>query len=363
MVNIGRNYILDKICEGTEKPNIKTYGQELNEVAYAIAKSEALITESDLDNIRLGDTLIKDHFEQKHFDYQMANPPYGINWSKEKEDVKNESFDPYGRFSAGLPRINDGQLLFLQHMIHHMAPSGGKIGVVTNGSPLFSGAADSGESNIRKWIIENDWLDCIIALPKDMFYNTPISTYIWILSNRKPAERKGKVQLINAVDMCKPLLKSMGNKRNDISGHIDEIYKLYAEFKETENSKIFNNSDFGYLVLTIEQPLRDEKGNLVLKAKKVQPDTKKNVTETVPLNADIESYFQNEVLPHIDGEAWIDYSKTKIGYEINFTRYFYEYQQPETTTEIYQRMTAVNLETGLTPQQTLQQLLNSIFED
>ena len=247
-------------------------------------------------------------------------------------------------------------------MIHHMAPSGGKIGVVTNGSPLFSGAADSGESNIRKWIIENDWLDCIIALPKDMFYNTPISTYIWILSNRKPAERKGKVQLINAVDMCKPLLKSMGNKRNDITDHIEAIYKLYADFKETENSKIFNNSDFGYLVLKIEQPLRDEKGNLLLKAKKVQPDTKKSDTETVPLNADIESYFQNEVLPHIDSEAWIDYSKTKIGYEINFTRYFYEYQQPETTAEIFQRMTAVNPQTGLTPQQELQQLLTSIFE-
>ena len=362
MVNIGRNYILDKICEGTEKPNIKTFGQELNEVAYAIAKSEALITESDLDNIRLGDTLTNDHFERKHFDYQMANPPYGIHWSKEKEDVINESFDPCGRFSAGLPRINDGQLLFLQHMIHHMAPSGGKIGVVTNGSPLFSGAADSGESNIRKWIIENDWLDCIIALPKDMFYNTPISTYIWILSNRKPAERKGKVQLINAVDMCKPLLKSMGNKRNDISEHIDEIYKLYAEFKETENSKIFKNSDFGYLVLSIEQPLRDENGKLVLKAKKVQPDAKKRDTETVPLDADIEQYFKTEVLPHIDKEAWIDYSKTKIGYEINFTRYFYQYQQPESTAEIFQRMTAVNPETGLTPQQELQQLLTSIFE-
>ena len=362
MVNIGRNYILDKICEGTEKPNIKTFGQELNEVAYAIAKSEALITESDLDNIRLGDTLTNDHFERKHFDYQMANPPYGITWSKEKEYVRNESFDPCGRFSAGLPRINDGQLLFLQHMIHHMAPSGGKIGVVTNGSPLFSGAADSGESNIRKWIIENDWLDCIIALPKDMFYNTPISTYIWILSNRKPAERKGKVQLINAVDMCKPLLKSMGNKRNDISEHIDEIYKLYAEFKETENSKIFKNSDFGYLVLSIEQPLRDENGKLVLKAKKVQLDAKKRDTETVPLDADIEQYFKTEVLPHIDKEAWIDYSKTKIGYEINFTRYFYKYQQPESTAEIFQRMTAVNPQTGLTPQQELQQLLTSIFE-
>lgn len=366
MVNIGRKYILDTICEGTEKPSIKTYGQELNEIAYAIAKSEALITESELDNIKQGDTLVDDHFSKKKFDYQMANPPYGINWVKEKDDVVAESFDPNGRFYAGLPRISDGQLLFMQHMLHHM-PSpedgGGKIGVVTNGSPLFSGAADSGESNIRKWIIENDWLDCIIALPKDMFYNTPISTYIWILSNRKPAERQGKVQLINATNMCKPLLKSMGNKRNDITDHIEAIYKLYADFKETENSKIFNNSDFGYLVLKIEQPLRDEKGNLLLKAKKVQPDTKKSDTETVPLNADIESYFQNEVLPHIDSEAWIDYSKTKIGYEINFTRYFYEYQQPETTAEIYQRMTAVDPKTGLTPQQSLQQLLNSIFED
>ena len=362
MVNIGRNYILDKICEGTAKPTIKTFGQELNEIAYAIAKSEALITESELDNIKHGDTLTDDHFDKKKFDYQMANPPYGINWTKEKDAVTNESFDPNGRFFAGLPRINDGQLLFLQHMIHHMAPTGGKIGVVTNGSPLFSGSADSGESNIRKWIIENDWLDCIIALPKDMFYNTGIATYIWILSNRKPAERKGKVQLINATNMCKPLLKSMGNKRNDISEHIEEIYKLYADFQETENSKIFKNSDFGYLVLTIEQPLRDEEGKLVLKAKKVQPDTKKRDTETVGLDVNVEQYFQTEVLPHIDKEAWIDYSKTKIGYEINFTRYFYEYQQPETTAEIFQRMTAVNPQTGLTPQQELQQLLTSIFE-
>lgn len=367
MVNIGKKYILDTICEKTEKPTIRTYGQELNETAYAVAKSEALITEADTDSIRLGDTLINDQFHHRTFDYIMANPPYGINWAKEKDEVTAESFDPSGRFFAGLPKVSDGQLLFMQHMIHHMAPTG-KVGVVTNGSPLFSGGADSGESNIRKWIIENDWLDCIIALPKDIFYNTGIATYIWIINRRKTEERKGKVQLINATspEFYHPALKSLGSKRNDIrQDNIDKILRLYLNFKEGKYSRIFRNDDFGYLQLTIEQPKRNDKGELELKAKKpVADSSKRDKTERVALDTDVPAYFKKEILPHIDPKSWIDYSKTKIGYEINFTQYFYEFKQGDSAADIrYRIMDEKNEMTGLTRQETIQQLLNQIFVD
>lgn len=365
MVNIGKKYILDTVCRETDKPTIRTYGQELNETAYAVAKSEALITEADTDSIRLGDTLVNDLFPHKTFDYIMANPPYGINWAKEKDAVTSESFDPNGRFYAGLPKVSDGQLLFMQHMIHHMAANG-KVGIVTNGSPLFSGGADSGESNIRKWIIENDWLDCIIALPKDLFYNTGIATYIWILNRRKTAERKGKLQLINAASFYHPALKSLGSKRNDIrQDNIDEILRLYMEFKENKFSRIFRNEDFGYLQLTIEQPKRKEDGSIELKAKKpVADSSKRDSTERVTLDTDVPAYFEKEILPHIDQESWIDYSKTKIGYEINFTQYFYEFKQGDSAADIRARiMDQVDESTGLTRQQTIQQLLSMIFDE
>ena len=364
MVNIGKKYILDTICADTEKPTIRTYGQELNETAYAVAKSEALITEADTDSIRLGDTLINDLFRHKTFDYIMANPPYGINWAKEKEAVTAESLDPAGRFTAGLPKVSDGQLLFMQHMIHHMAPTG-KVGIVTNGSPLFSGGADSGESNIRRWIIENDWLDCIIALPKDLFYNTGIATYIWLLNRRKTSERKGKVQLINAVSFCHPALKSLGSKRNDIRPEdVKKILRIYMDFKEGKHCRIFRNEDFGYLQLTIEQPKRNDDGSIVMKGKKPLPDTsKQDRTERASLNTDVPAYFEKEILPHIDPESWIDYSKTKIGYEINFTQYFYEYKQGDSAADIRERITGIDPETGLTRQQTIQKLLNEIFAD
>lgn len=359
MVNVGKKYIQEVICEGNEDitPAIKTFGQELNEQAYAIAKSEALITEAEMDNIRQGDTLTDDKFAHKTFNYIMANPPYGINWTKEKLEVTAESLDPNGRFSAGLPRVSDGQLLFLQHMISHMDSNGAKVGVVTNGSPLFSGGADSGESNIRKMILERDMLDCIIALPKDLFYNCGIYTYIWILSNHKPAERKGKVQLINATSFCKPAKKSLGNKRNDITQKdITAVLKIYQDFEEGKHCRIFRNEDFGYLLLTIEQPLRDEKGNVVLKAKKPVPDSsKRDSTERVPLSADVEKHFQAEVLPHIDPESWVDYSKTKIGYEINFTQYFYEHEEGESAEVIAERVQD--------RQKELIEKLNAIFAD
>jgi type I restriction enzyme M protein len=328
MVNLGKKYILDTLlAEQAKKPSIQTYGQELNEQSYAIAKSEALITGEESNNVKHGNSFSEDQFPGKHFHYMMANPPYGVTWKKDQNFITNESLNPAGRFYAGLPRSSDGQLLFLQHMISKMEREGSRIAVVTNGSPLFTGDAGSGESDIRKWIIENDWLECIVALPKDLFYNTGINTYIWLLTNKKEKQRKGKVQLINAVDFCRSNKKSLGNKRNEITdSHIAHILELYSEFSSTKDSKIFDNENFGFYQLTVEQPLYDAKGKKQLdKNKNPKADSKKRDKENVPMGADIEKYFEKEVLPHVPN-AWIDFDKTRIGYEINFTKYFYEYK-------------------------------------
>lgn len=338
MVNLGKKFILEELCTNAT-PTISTFGQELNEQSYAIAKSEALITGEDSGNIRHGNSFSNDQFQGKRFHYMMANPPYGVTWKKDQEFILNESLNPNGRFTAGTPRTSDGQLLFLQHMISKMEPDGSRIAVVTNGSPLFTGGAGSGESDIRKWIIENDWLECIVALPKDLFYNTGINTFIWFLTNKKEKTRRGKVQLINAVDFCKPAPKSLGNKRNNIeSGYVKEILKIYTDFSEGEFCKIYPNEHFGYYQLTVEQPLRTESGKLSLKKGEKQPDAKKRDTENIPLGTDVLAYFKNEVLPHIDPESWIDYSKTRIGYEINFTKYFYKYQPLRPSSEIRQEI-------------------------
>lgn len=338
MVNVGKNFILENICTEGNTPTIRTYGQELNEQSYAIAKSEALITGENADNIKLGNSFTQDQFKSSRFHYIMANPPYGVTWKKDQEFILNESLNPDGRFYAGTPRVSDGQLLFIQHMISKMEPDGARLGVVTNGSPLFSGGAGSGESNIRKWIIENDWLECIVALPKDLFYNTGIYTYIWFITNKKSTERKGKVQLINAVDFCALSSKSLGNKRNDIRPEdIEKILKLYLDFEENEYSKICDNSDFGSFQLTIEQPLRDADGNLVLRRHEKQADSNKRIFESVALNCDYQTYFEESVLPHIDKESWIDVSKTRINYEINLTRSFFKYTVPESSASIAER--------------------------
>jgi type I restriction enzyme M protein len=344
MVNLGKKYILDKVCADSEnKPTLMTYGQELNEQSYAIAKSEALITGEDANNIKHGNSFSEDRFQGKTFHYMMANPPYGVTWKKDQKFIENEALNPAGRFYAGTPRVNDGQLLFLQHMISKMEREGSRIGVVTNGSPLFTGSAGSGESDIRRWIIENDWLECVVALPKDLFYNTGINTYIWFLTNKKAPERKGKIQLINGdakeiikVDgngkdktnqlFCQPNKKSLGNKRNEITTqHISQLLEMYQNFEENKHSKIFNNEYFGYYQLTIEQPVLDKKGKPVVdKNGNPKPDPKKRDNESVPLTEDVEAYFNREVIPHAPN-AWIDLDKTRIGYEINFTKYFYEY--------------------------------------
>ncbi len=340
MLYVGRNYILETLCDEVNRPTIRTYGQELNEQTYAIAKSEALITGEDANNIRLGNTFTNDQFKGSHFHYIMANPPYGVTWKKEQAFIINESLDPSGRFGAGMPRVNDGQLLFIQHMCSKMERNASRIGVVTNGSPLFSGGAGSGESSIRRWIIENDWLECIVALPKDLFYNTGINTYIWFLTNDKSEERRGKVQLVDATSFCVPATKSLGNKRNDIRPEdIERVLELYLKFEENDYCKIFPNRFFGNYQITVEQPLYDEEGRVkVTKSKGPVADPSKRDTENVPLDVDVYEYFDREVRPHIDPASWIDFSKIRINYEINFTRYFYKYQAPEDSEKVAKRV-------------------------
>ncbi len=357
MINLAKKYVLNNLlADEKNKPEIKTFGQEINEQSYAIAKSEALITGENADNIRHGNTFTEDQFPDKHFHYMLANPPYGVTWSKDATFIKNESANPAGRFYAGLPATSDGQLLFVQHMISKMEREGSKMTVVTNGSPLFTGNAGSGESEIRKWIISNDWLECIIALPKDLFYNTGINTYLWFLNNNKPKHRRGKVQLINAnvpenkangVDgFCRPEKKSLGNKRNKIEAiHIENLVELYTNFEESEFSKIMNNDDFGFYQITVEQPEYDKNGQPIKDKKgNIKPDTKKRDKENIPLSQDIESYFNNEVLPHVP-DAWIDFDKTRISYEINFTKYFYEYKPLRSLEEIRADIMALEQET------------------
>lgn len=369
MINLAKNYIIDELCANSlHKASIQTFGQEINEQSYAIAKSEALITGENADNIRHGNSFTNDKFPDKNFHYQLANPPYGVTWSKDADFIRHESTNPTGRFYAGLPRTSDGQLLFIQHMMHKMEREGGKIAVVTNGSPLFTGDAGSGESDIRKWIIENDWLDCIIALPKDLFYNTGINTYIWFLTNNKPKHRRGKVQLINGnvpeskadeiIGFCRPEKRSMGNKRNKIeSQHIASLLELYNNFEENEYCKIFDNEFFGYFQIEVQQPKLDENGEPITNRNgEIKADSKKRDKENIPLDQDIEAYFEREVKPHLP-TAWIDHDKTRIGYEINFTKYFYQYEGLRSSAEIKTEIEALEFgENGIT--NLLKELLN-----
>lgn len=404
------------------------YGQEVNSRSYAMCKSDMVIKGQGVDNIYNGDTLTDDGFHGEHFDFLLSNPPFGVEWKTQQKAVKDEHEQRgfAGRFGPGLPRVSDGSLLFLMHLISKMRPvrspddKGSRLAIVLNGSPLFTGGAGSGESNIRQWIIENDLLDAIIALPTDMFYNTGISTYIWILDNAKTEERKGKVQLINAVEMFGKMRKSLGSKRKMLRPQdIEKICELYDDFENHQNddeapalSKVFANSDFGYRTITVERPLQlrfdiaDDTAELVLAAKAIaklpaadqdairsaldglsgrswtnrdafvtelkaalksagmakigapvikaiwttigehdpeadvittkgnpEPDTSLRDTENVPLTEDVEEYFAREVLPHVP-DAWIDHDKTKVGYEVPFTRHFYRYTPPRPLEEI-----------------------------
>lgn len=315
------------------------FGQELNPQTYSICKSDMMLMGENPKNIQLGSSLSNDKFQGKKFDYQITNPPFGVSWKSEQEFVENESQNPHGRFFVGTPRVSDGSLLFLQHMISKMEDKGGRIGIVFNGSPLFTGDSGSGESEIRKWIIENDWLECIVGLPDQLFFNTGISTYLWILSNRKPKKRKGKVQLINGSDFYKVLKKPLGDKRKSISeDQIKELTNTYKDMKENDYSKVFPNQYFGYTKVVIEQPMVDDKGKMVKdKQGNPKPNSSLRDYERIPLTENIDEYYEREVKPHLPN-SWMDRDKDKIGYEINFTKYFYQYKPLRSVEDITKQL-------------------------
>lgn len=341
----------ERIHELNSDIEVTCFGQEFNPSTFAIAKADMMIRGGDPNNMRFGDTLSEDQFPGFTFQYIISNPPFGIDWKREQKAVEAEAArGEMGRFAPGLPKISDGQQLFVLNGLAKLANKG-KMAIIQNGSPLFSGDAGSGPSNIRQYILENDWLDCIIQLSTDMFMNTGISTYIWVLSKDKPAYRAGKVQLIDASHCFEPRRKSIGTKRNDITDVCRElIVTAYGEFANGKvygdkngiycESKVFESVEFGYNKIVVERPQRDEAGNVILKRGKPVPDTSLRDTENVPLVQDIDAYFAREVLPYAP-DAWIDHSKTKVGYEIPMTRYFYEYQAPEAVEDIVARITAL----------------------
>ena len=360
----------EHLTEENPGARLVMHGQELNPESYAICKADMLIRGHDIRDIVHGNTLSDDGHPAKQFDYMLSNPPFGVEWKKIQKQVKDEhtqqGFD--GRFGPGLPRVSDGSLLFLMHLLSKMrntADGGSRFGIVLNGSPLFTGGAGSGESEIRRHVLENDLLEAIIGLPTDMFYNTGISTYVWIVTNRKPKPRRGKVQLIDASGMFQKMRKSLGSKRKELSDeHIAEITRLFGDAKEVyvdgetgerltpaqvdklrgtrtppvPISRVFRNEEFGYQTITVERPLRDENGEVVVEPRgkrkgQPKPDSKLRDTEEAPLGEDLHAYFEREVLPHVP-DAWIDESKTKIGYEIPFNRHFYVFKPPRPLEEI-----------------------------
>ena len=345
MLSVAGEYL----AEHNPQARLTVFGQELNPESYAICKADMLIKGQDVANIAFGNTLSDDGHAHKKFDYMLANPPFGVEWKKVEKEVRKEHEQQgyNGRFGPGLPRVSDGSMLFLLHLLSKMRPAaegGSRFGIVLNGSPLFTGGAGSGESEIRRYVLENDLCEAIVGLPTDMFYNTGISTYIWIISNRKPAARKGKVQLIDASGYWQKMRKSLGSKRKELSDtHIDRITQLFGQFVEAEEdgkpiSRIFPNQAFGYTTITVERPLRDENGHPLLGSKgkqkgKPQPDSALRDTENVPLSEDVQAYFEREVLPHAP-DAWIDHEKTKVGYEIPFNRHFYVFKPPRPLAEI-----------------------------
>ena len=376
MLSVAEEYLTDL----NPSASVSLFGQELNPESYAICKADMLIKGQDVGNIRFGNTLSDDGHPDARFDYMLSNPPFGVEWKKVEKIVRAEHdrLGHHGRFGPGLPRVSDGSLLFLMHLLSKMRPAqqgGARFGIVLNGSPLFTGGAGSGESEIRRYVLENDLVEAIVALPTDMFYNTGIATYVWILSNRKPAPRKGHVQLIDGSGFWRKMRKSLGSKRKELGDEdIATITRLFGDFAEAEIARIIDaegretgravvpageapppapeggkvrlaplsrilpNDSFGFRQITVERPLRDADGHIVLgqrgKAKgKPQADSAMRDTETVPLREDIHAYFAREVLPHAR-DAWIDEDKTKIGYEIPFNRHFYVFEPPRPLAEI-----------------------------
>ena len=341
-----RIHALNAECE------VSCFGQEFNPDTFAIAKADMMIRGGNPDNMRFGDTLSEDQFKGYTFKYIISNPPFGIDWKREQKAVEAENkLGDLGRFAPGLPKISDGQQLFVLNGLSKLTADG-KMAIIQNGSPLFSGDAGSGPSNIRQYILENDWLDAIIQLSTDAFMNTGITTYIWVLSKNKPSERAGKVQLIDASHCYEPRRKPIGTKRNDITDMCRElIVKAYGEFRNEAvygnpegiycESKIFGTEEFGYNKISVLRPQRDENGEIV-KDKKGKPVADKSLsdTENVPLVEDIDKYFEREVLPFAP-DAWIDKKSTKVGYEIPMTRYFYKYQAPESVESIQARLSEI----------------------
>ena len=368
MLSVAGEYL----SEHNPDARLTMFGQELNDESYAICKADMLIKGQDVGNIVVGNTLSEDGHGGRKFDYMLSNPPFGVEWKKVEKEVRKEAvekgFD--GRFGPGLPRVSDGSMLFLLHLIAKMRPAvdgGSRIGIVLNGSPLFTGGAGSGESEIRRYVLENDLVEAIIGLPTDMFYNTGISTYIWILSNKKPDDRQGWVQLIDGSSFWQKMRKSLGSKRKEMSEeHIEDITRLFGDFSEGDLatvfdakgnevsrkllasgekvpdapedgkvkvapiSRVFKNHEFGYNTITVERPMYDEAGNVVvgLRGKQKglpQADTSLRDTENVPLTDDVQAYFEREVLPHAP-DAWVDHDKSKVGYEIPFNRHFYVFE-------------------------------------
>ena len=344
----GDKYIQDI----SQKVTVSLHGQELNPESYAICKADMLIKGQEVGNIKLGNTLSDDQLAVDRFDFMLSNPPFGVEWKKVQKKVTDEHKERGfgGRFGPGLPRVSDGSLLFLLHLVSKMRSAkdgGSRIGIILNGSPLFTGGAGSGESEIRRYLLQNDLVEAIVALPTDMFYNTGIATYVWILSNHKPKVRTGKVQLIDGTQHFSKMRKSLGSKRQFINDQqIDEIVRLYGNFKETAQSKIFPVNAFGYRRITIDRPLRDENGKPVVGVKgknkgKVEADSSLRDYENVPLGMSIYEYFDREVKPHV-ADAWIDEGKCDaidgevgiVGFEIPFNRHFYVFAPPRSLDEI-----------------------------
>ncbi|BCL76516.1 type I restriction endonuclease subunit M [Jeongeupia sp. HS-3] len=385
MLSIAGEYLL----EHNPQARLTMYGQELNDESYAICKADMLIKGQPVENIIAGNTLSDDGHGGRKFDYMLSNPPFGVEWKKVEKAVRDEhqskGFD--GRFGPGLPRVSDGSMLFLMHLLSKMRPAqdgGSRFGIVLNGSPLFTGGAGSGESEIRRYVLENDLVEAIVGLPTDMFYNTGIATYVWVLSNKKTDDRKGYVQLIDASSFWQKIRKSLGSKRKEMSDdHIATVTRLFGDFTEAECvsvcdaagaqqgepqlvtntdtppqapeggktkrvpiSRIFKNEEFGYTTVTVERPARDENGQIVLGQKgkqkgKPQPDSALRDTENVPLSDDIQAYFEREVLPHAP-DAWIDEEKSKVGYEIPFSRQFYVFEPPRSLHAIDEELKTVS---------------------
>jgi type I restriction enzyme M protein len=330
---------------------VELYGQQLTDDGYAVCVTDMLLKGQDPLRIKLGDTLKDDQHADRKFHFCMANPPYGVEWKDSKEIIEGEykKLGFGGRFGAGLPRVSDAQLLFVQHFVSKFRDDeiGGRLGIVLNGSPLFTGGAGSGESEIRKWLIESDLIEGIIGLPTDMFYNTGISTYIWILNNRKHQNRAGKIRLLDASGEAfySKMRKSLGSKRKELNPEaVERIVELFYSSAPSEYIKDFDNQDFGYSTITVERPLKDENGKLVTDKKgNPKADASLRDTENVPLKEDIQAYFEREVLPHVP-DAWIDHDKTKVGYEIPFNRHFYKYVPPRPLEVIDAELKALSAE-------------------